>query len=105
MATATQNGHLADVEVTAEASENPLHRLTPEQIEAIGKEFDELHEQVKSDLGDRDATYIRSMIAFQRRLALMGRAELIASRWRAPWLLGAATLGMSKILENMEIGH
>ncbi len=86
-------------------SENPLHRLTPEQIEAIGKEFDELHEQVKADLGDRDATYIRSMIALQRQLALLGRAELIFSRWRLPWGLGAATLGMAKILENMEIGH
>jgi fatty acid desaturase len=86
-------------------SENPLHRLTPEQIEALGREFDELHEQVKADLGDRDATYIRSMIAFQRKLALIGRAELLASRWRGPWLLGASTLGMAKILENMEIGH
>jgi fatty acid desaturase len=86
-------------------SDNPLHRLTPEQLEQIGREFDELHEQVKSDLGDRDATYIRSMIAFQRRLALIGRAELIASRWRIPWILGASTLGMAKILENMEIGH
>jgi fatty acid desaturase len=85
--------------------DNPLHHLTAEQIEAIGREFDELHEQVKADLGDRDATYIRSMIAFQRRLALIGRAELIASRWRVPWILGAATLGMAKILENMEIGH
>ena len=86
-------------------SENPLHRLTAEQIEELGREFDELHEQVKADLGDRDATYIRSMIAFQRKLALIGRAELIASRWRVPWLLGASTLGMAKILENMEIGH
>ncbi len=45
------------------------------------------------------------MIAFQRRLALIGRAELIFSRWRGPWVIGAATLGMAKILENMEIGH
>ncbi|HET9102854.1 MAG TPA: acyl-CoA desaturase [Solirubrobacteraceae bacterium] len=102
--TATQNGH-SPAGTAFDPSENPLHRLTDEQIEAIGREFDELHEQVKADLGDRDATYIRSMIAFQRRLALMGRAELIFSRWRAPWLLGAATLGLSKILENMEIGH
>ena len=86
-------------------SDNPLHQLTPEQIEALGREFDELHEQVKADLGDRDATYIRSMIAFQRKLALIGRGELIASRWRVPWVVGAATLGMAKILENMEIGH
>jgi len=92
-------GHAAD------DTENPLHRLTAEQIEALGREFDELHEQVKADLGDRDAKYIRSMIAFQRKLALIGRVELIASRWRVPWILGASTLGMAKILENMEIGH
>ncbi|MFZ0040212.1 MAG: acyl-CoA desaturase [Solirubrobacteraceae bacterium] len=103
--TATQNGSGPNSPAAEESSENPLHRLTDEQIEQLGKEFDELHEQVKADLGDRDATYIRSMIAFQRRLALIGRAELVASRWRVPWALGAATLGMAKILENMEIGH
>jgi fatty acid desaturase len=105
MTTATQNGHAGNGKVDLEEPENPLHRLSAEQIEQLGKEFDELHEQVKADLGDRDAKYIRSMIAFQRRLALIGRAELFASRWRAPWLVGAATLGMAKILENMEIGH
>jgi fatty acid desaturase len=105
-ATAAHNGHGPSASThDAGESENPLHRLTPEQIEALGREFDELHEQVKADLGDRDATYIRSMIAFQRKLALIGRAELIASRWRVPWVIGAATLGMAKILENMEIGH
>jgi fatty acid desaturase len=105
MTTAIHNGGGPSAASTIDPSENPLHRLTAEQIEAIGKEFDELHEQIRADLGERDATYIRSMIAFQRRLALIGRAELIASRWRVPWLLGAATLGLSKILENMEIGH
>jgi fatty acid desaturase len=85
--------------------ENPLDWLTEEQIEAIGRELDELHEQVKADLGDRDARYIRSMIALQRRLALAGRLQLIFSRWRIPVLAGAATLGLAKILENMEIGH
>jgi linoleoyl-CoA desaturase len=105
MATATQNGSRTNGRVAIDTPDNPLHRLTPEQIEAIGRELDELHEQVKSDLGDRDAVYIRSMIAMQRRLALLGRLELFASRWRGPWALGTATLGMAKILENMEIGH
>jgi fatty acid desaturase len=104
MATATQEAR-ANGRVTLDEPENPLYRLTKEQIEQIGREFDELHEQVKADLGERDARYIRSVIAMQRRLALLGRLELIASRWRIPWALGAATLGMAKILENMEIGH
>ncbi len=105
MDTVTGNGQPSDGYVAFEAPNNPLHRLTPEQIEQIGREFEQLHEEVKADLGDRDARYIRSIIAMQRRLALMGRLELIASRWRFPWLLGAATLGLAKILENMEIGH
>src|SRR3954454_17168292 len=93
---ASTNGH---------EPENPLDRLTAEQIEAIGKEFDELHEQVKSDLGERDAAYIRGIISLQRRLARLGRVILLGSRFRAPWVVGASTLGVAKILENMEIGH
>jgi NADPH-dependent stearoyl-CoA 9-desaturase len=85
--------------------ENPLVKLSDEQLEAIGREFDELHEEVRADLGDRDARYIRGIIALQRRLALMGRAELVASRFRAAWWLGMSTLSIAKILENMEIGH
>jgi len=104
VATTTQPAG-ANGRVAIDAPENPLRRLTPEQIETIGREFDELHEQVRADLGERDARYIRSMIGLQRRLALLGRLELIASRWRLPWGLGAATLGLAKILENMEIGH
>jgi NADPH-dependent stearoyl-CoA 9-desaturase len=105
MATATSNGHHTSARIAVDEPENPLHRLSPEQIEEIGREFEQLHEAVKADLGERDARYIRSVIALQRRLALIGRVELFASRWRAPWALGAATLGMAKILENMEIGH
>src|SRR2546421_11239189 len=105
MSTATQNGSATNGKVAIDTPDNPLHRLAPEQIEQLGRELDELHEQVKADLGDRDARYIRSMIGLQRRLALLGRLELIASRWRGPWIVGAATLGLAKILENMEIGH
>jgi len=84
---------------------NPLAILTDEQLAQIGKEFDELHEEVKADLGDRDARYIRGLIALQRRLALLGRVELFASRYAPFWWLGMGTLSAAKILENMEIGH
>src|SRR3954463_4259842 len=89
----------------ANEPENPLHKLTPEQLEAIGREFDELHEQVKEDLGERDAKYIRSIIDLQRRLGFMGRMELLGSSFWPAWILGASTLSVAKILENMEIGH
>ena len=30
---------------------NPLSRLTPEQLDALGKEFDALHDEVYAELG------------------------------------------------------
>ena len=85
--------------------ESPLARLSAEQIEAIGKEFDQLHDEVFEDLGERDAKYIHGIIDLHRRLALLGRVLLVGSRWRPLWLAGTATLSLAKILENMEIGH
>ena len=85
--------------------ENPLNRLTEEQLKELCREFDALHDEVKADLGERDATYIHSIISLQRRLALLGRVLLIGSRFRPLWVAGTATLSMAKILENMEIGH
>jgi fatty acid desaturase len=84
---------------------NPLAALSDEQLAQIGRELDELHEEVRADLGDRDARYIRGIIALQRRLALLGRIELLASRFAPAWWVGMSTLSVAKILENMEIGH
>jgi linoleoyl-CoA desaturase len=84
---------------------NPLYRLTDQQLEEIGKEFDALHDEVFNDLGDSDAKYIRSMIQFHRRLAALSRLVLIGSKYKPLWLLGTAGLSVAKILENMEIGH
>ena len=84
---------------------NPLSVLTDEQLAEIGRELDQLHDEVKADLGDRDAAYINGIIALQRRLALLGRVELFASRTRVGWIAGTVALSVAKILENMEIGH
>ena len=84
---------------------NPLHRLTPEQIEAIGDEFQAIGDEIRADLGESDAHYIRSVIEFHRRLAALSRIVLMASRYPPAWLLGTAGLSVAKILENMEIGH
>jgi len=85
--------------------ENPIARLTEEEIEEIGREFDAIHDEVYSSLGDHDATYIRTVIALQRQLALLSRAILLGSRYKPAWVLGTSVLGIAKILENMEIGH
>jgi NADPH-dependent stearoyl-CoA 9-desaturase len=85
--------------------ESPLARLSPEQLEALGREFDAIHDDVYADLGDRDARYIRATIKLHRQLVLGSRALLLGSRRRPMWLLGTAALSLAKILENMEIGH
>ena len=91
--------------MTVQEIENPLHRLTDEQIEAIGKEFDAIHEEVYADLGERDARYIRSMVDMHRKLALTSRFLLLFSGNKAAWVAGTSMLSVTKILENMEIGH
>ncbi len=88
-----------------EEPDNPLHRLTPEQLEQLGRELDALHEEVYADLGERDARYIRSTIRFHRQLVIGARLLLLRSDRRPLWLAGTAALSLAKILENMEIGH
>jgi fatty acid desaturase len=85
--------------------ESPLTRLSREQIEELGREFDAIHDQVKAELGERDRKYITSMIEMHRRMVVLARLVLFASRYRPAWLAGTALLSMAKILENMEIGH
>ena len=81
------------------------HGLSEEQIEQLGREIDAMRERIRADLGAEDLEYIRSLIATQRRLELAGRGMLWLG-WLPPlWLAGVAALSLSKILDNMEIGH
>jgi len=84
---------------------SPLSHLSSEQLDELGRELDAIKDRVFAELGTRDRRYIESMIAMQRRLAVMGRVLLLASRYRPAWVAGTATLSLAKILENMEIGH
>jgi fatty acid desaturase len=88
-----------------EEPDNPLARLTAEQLEELGREFDAIHDEVFADLGDRDSRYIRATIKLHRQLVLAARAMLLGSRYKPLWLAGTASLSVAKILENMEIGH
>ncbi len=75
-------------------------------IEAFGRELDTIQADVKASLGDRDRHYIKRAITVQRGMALGGRLAIFAGIFAPPlWVLGTASLGIAKILENMEIGH
>ncbi len=83
----------------------PVPSLTPEQLEAFGRELDAIRARVVADLGERDADYINKVIRTQRGLEVAGRALLLFGFLPPAWIGGTAALSLSKILDNMEIGH
>ncbi len=84
---------------------NPIAHLSAEDIEMLGKELDAIRQEVLDSRGEADAAYIRKVISVQRKLELGSRAVLLASIFPPAWIIGTAGLSVSKILENMEIGH
>ncbi len=79
--------------------------LTSEQLEAFGRELDAIRARVVSELGERDVDYINGVIRAQRGLEVAGRGLLMIGLLPPAWLAGTAALALSKILDNMEIGH
>lgn len=97
----------------------PSH-LSAGEIEEFGREMDAIRNEVMDSRGEKDRQYILSLIRWQRSMALGGRISMMLSLLVSPWselpwagwpaflvllLGGAAALGLSKIIENMEIGH
>jgi NADPH-dependent stearoyl-CoA 9-desaturase len=76
--------------------------LTPEELDRFGEEFDALRRRVLDDLGEEDAKYIRDVVKAQRAFEIAGRALFYVP---PAWPLAVAALSVSKILDNMEIGH
>jgi linoleoyl-CoA desaturase len=79
--------------------------LSDEDVEALGREFDQIRADIESVRGDKDAAYIRKIISIQRRLVVAARVTLFASMFPPAWVAGTTMLAAGKILENMEIGH
>ena len=79
--------------------------LTDADIESLGVELDAIRQDFEDARGERDSRYIHRTIAAQRALEAAGRVMLAASSRRSAWWAGTVTLGVAKIVENMEIGH
>jgi fatty acid desaturase len=84
---------------------DPTAHLSDEDIENLGWELDAIRAHVLASRGERDAAYIRKVIDGQRKLELASRAVLLFSLFPPAWVVGTAGLSISKIVENMEIGH
>ena len=80
--------------------------LSPEQIEEFGAKVDAIRREVMDDLGEKDANYIYKIRNFVRYSEIASRGMLMFAGWLPPvWLAGTGLLGISKIVENMELGH
>lgn len=102
--------------MTATPHVSPRSRaLSATELDQFGAELDALRLRTLADLGADDARYIRSILAAVRWTGLLGRLVLmigaIAGSTLAPAMLwplcisGTLILALSKILENMELGH
>jgi linoleoyl-CoA desaturase len=79
--------------------------LTQDQVDELGRELDAIRKRVIDDLGQSDRDYLRKVVKWQRGLEVGGRASLYLGFLPPFWLAGVAALSLSKILDNMEIGH
>jgi len=89
-----------------------LHRtLTGDELERFGAEVGDGAGAQGVDLGARDVRYIRNIYKAVRYSEALGRIVLMAAFFLPEALFwpaaigGAFILGLSKILDNMELGH
>ncbi|MCH8498211.1 MAG: acyl-CoA desaturase [Marinobacter sp.] len=80
-------------------------KLTNEQLDALAKDLDAIRDEALADLGERDAKYIRKILRLHRTLEVGGRVMMPFGFIPPVFVAAVASLGLAKILENMEIGH
>lgn len=80
--------------------------LNAEEVAEFGRRVDEIRAEVHAKLGKEDSDYIYKVRDFVRYTEIASRGMLMVGGWLPPvWLLATAMLGVSKIVENMELGH
>lgn len=79
--------------------------LSELEIAQLGAELDAVKEQTMAKVGEDDARYIKRILKAVRYTEMLGRGFLFLSFFPPFWLIGTALLSLSKILENMELGH
>jgi fatty acid desaturase len=82
-----------------------MKRLNEAQLQELANDLDAIRDEVMTDLGERDANHIRRIIRLQRTLEVGGRVMMPFGFIPPVFLAATSSLGIAKILENMEIGH
>jgi len=78
---------------------------TMREMAAFEQEINAVKAEARQKVGDKDARYIRTIMWTVRILEISGRGLLMLGWFPPTWLLGTFLLGISKIIDNMELGH
>ena len=88
------------------SEKNPSPHLSAEQTAEFGRRVEDIRRDVMQSLGEQDAQYIYKIRNFVRYSEIASRGMLMLGGWIPPvWVVGTGLLGISKIVENMELGH
>ena len=79
--------------------------LSDADLEAFAAELDAIRLDIEDWRGEKDSTYIRRTIVFQRFLDVAARLVIAGTRSKVGWALGTTALAVAKSIENMELGH
>jgi fatty acid desaturase len=79
--------------------------MSADELVQFGAELEAIKREQLADVGEVDARYIRRIVKAVRYTEVIGRGFLFLSFFPPFWLLGVLILALSKILENMELGH
>ena len=84
--------------------------LSAAEQDAFAAELDAVRARTVANLGARDARYIRNVVKGVRYSEIAGRGLLFLGAFVPAilvpaWIAGVLLLAVSKILENMELGH
>lgn len=73
--------------------------------EQLAADINEVKQETLAKVGNEDAAYIRKIEKVVRYSEVAGRVLLMMSYFPPCWFLGTFFLTLSKIMENMELGH
>ncbi len=80
--------------------------LSAAEVEAFGQRIEAIRAETLAKVGPEDAAYIYKIRDYVRYSEITSRGLLMAAGWLPPvWLFATGLLGVSKIVENMELGH
>lgn len=95
-----------NMSIPAYAFQSKSRVLNDAEKAEFGRRVDEIRETVMQNLGKADADHVYKVRNFVRKTEIASRAMLMFGGWIPPvWLIATGMLGVSKIVENMELGH